>query len=71
MSAKTVHLIDQAHNVVASAHVTDQGTHFRGIIDLRRMPQALRRHFHELEEIVNGQMLSFLDKSRTRSPLLA
>jgi hypothetical protein len=61
MNTKTMQLIDQSGTVLATAHVTDEGTHFGGTIDLATMPEALRRLFDEFEEIVNGQMLSFLD----------
>jgi hypothetical protein len=62
MTTKAVNLIDQSRTVLANAHVTDEGTHFRGTIDLAKMPEPLRRLFVQLEEIVTGQEFSFLDE---------
>jgi hypothetical protein len=62
MSQQAVKLIDQGGNVVASARVADEGGYYGGTIDLGGMPDVMRRVFDEFEEIVNGQMLSFLDE---------
>jgi hypothetical protein len=62
MTAKAAQLIDQSRTVLATAHVMDEGTHFRGTIDLAKMPESLRMLFVELEEIVNGQEFNFLDE---------
>ena len=61
MTSRKVLLIDASRHVVATAEVADEGTHFGGSIDLSRTPPAVRALFDELEEIVNGQMFSFLD----------
>jgi hypothetical protein len=66
MSAKAVQLIDQSGTVLAKADVTDEGAHFRGTIDLAKMPESLRRLFVELEEIVNRQEFSFLDEIQNK-----
>jgi hypothetical protein len=62
MTGKAAQLIDPFRTVLATAHVTEEGTHFRGTIDLAMMPESLRRLFVELEEIVNGQEFSVLDE---------
>jgi hypothetical protein len=62
MNARTVKLIDSSRNVLATAQVADEGDHFGGTIDFRSMPASLRSLFDEFEEIVNGQMFSFLDE---------
>jgi len=59
---RTIKLIDQDHRVVATAQVTDEGEYFGGTIDLQAAPTNLRLLFDEFEEIVNGQMFSFLDE---------
>src|SRR2546426_25117 len=62
MSTKTVKIIDQRREVVATAQVTQTGERFAGLIDLSPMPASLRERFEEYEEIVNGQMFSLLDE---------
>jgi len=62
MSTQTVKLIDRGGNLVATAQVDDEGEHFGGTIDLQPAPDQLRALFNEFEEIVNGQMFSFLDE---------
>jgi hypothetical protein len=66
MSARTVKLIDQARNVIAVTHVADKGGRYEGTIDLTCAPPSLRTLFNEFEEIVNGQMFSFLDEIETK-----
>jgi hypothetical protein len=62
MNERIVKLVDQTRNVVALAHVHDEGGRYEGTIDLTHTPPGLRRLFAEFEEIVNGQMFSFLDE---------
>jgi hypothetical protein len=62
MTTQTVRLIDRSRSLLAIAHVADEGDHFGGTIDLRDTPANLRALFDEFEEIVNGQMFSFLDE---------
>ena len=62
MTDGTVKLIDQSRNVLATARVVNEGDRYGGTIDLRYAPPVLRRPFAEFEEIVNGQMFSFLDE---------
>jgi hypothetical protein len=51
----------------ATAQVSQESQgQFGGIIDLGRIPADLRSLFEEYEEIVNGQMLSFLDDIQRR-----
>src|SRR5947209_5745598 len=61
MGTRTVKLIDPSRKIVAIAQVADEGTHYRGTIDLDNTPPSLRALFEEFEEIVNGQMFGFLD----------
>lgn len=61
MTQQTVKLLDSSGRVLAIARVADEGTHFGGSINLERTPAELRSLFDEFEEIVNDQMLSFLD----------
>jgi hypothetical protein len=62
MSTRTVKLIDQSRNVLAVARVAAEGDHYAGTIDLNCTPPALKALFTEFEEIVDGQMFSFLDE---------
>ena len=62
MPAQTIKLIDSSKNVLAIADVAEEGDHFGGSINLEKMPTNLRAVFVELEQIVNGQMFSFLDE---------
>jgi hypothetical protein len=66
METRTVKLIDPSRKVVATAQVADEGAYYGGTIDLRDTPPSLRALFDEFEEIVNGQMLSFLDDIQER-----
>lgn len=71
MKKYAVKLIDASHNVLAIAHVVDFGDWYGGTIDLGFTPSPLRALFDEFEEIVNGQMLSFLDKIQEQIASLA
>lgn len=62
MNPRTVKLIDPARNVLAVARVSLQRDHYEGEIDLHALPDSAREVFNEFEEIVNGQMFSFLDE---------
>ncbi len=62
MQTRTVQLIDPSRNLLAIAQVADEGAYYGGTIDLRSTPANLRALFEEFEEIVNGQMFSFLDE---------
>jgi hypothetical protein len=62
VNTRTVKLIDPSANVLAVAEVVEESDHFEGTIDLGIMPSRERALFKEFEEIVNGQMLSFLDQ---------
>lgn len=67
-------LLGSDRSVLATAEVTDEGSHYGGTIDLRATPAELRALFAELEEVVNGQMFSFLDDIQGRiaaTPILA
>jgi hypothetical protein len=70
MQTQTVRLIGQAGQVLATAQVADEGAHYGGTIDLRQTPPKVRALFDEFEEIVNGQMFSFLDEVQGRIGLL-
>jgi hypothetical protein len=63
MGDKTVRIIDQANNVVATAQVAEKDGGFAGSIDLRAMPADLLRRFDAYKEIVNGQMFGLLDET--------
>jgi hypothetical protein len=62
MKTRNIRLIDKARAVVAEAKVADEGDYYGGVIDLSLTPPGARALFDEFEEIVNGQMLSFLDE---------
>jgi hypothetical protein len=62
MITKTVKIIDEDRNIVATAQVVGRGKQFTGLIDLTPMPNNLRQKFEEYEEIINDQMFSFLDE---------
>jgi hypothetical protein len=52
--------------VLAVAQVVEQADRCEGTIDLRSTPAPLRALFDEFEEIVNGQMFSFLDEIQAK-----
>lgn len=62
MNAKALKIIDLCQTVVATAHVVKKDERFTGWVDLHAMPMNLRQLFDEYEEIVNGQLFSFLDE---------
>jgi len=62
----TVQLVDQQQRVVATAAVADDGVVFGGTINSASLPTSVRQLFEEYEEIVNGQMFSFLDEIERR-----
>jgi hypothetical protein len=66
MTTKSLTILDPAGTLVARAEVKEEGGAFAGQIDLRAMPPGLRQTFDEYEEIVNGQMFSFLDAIEER-----
>jgi hypothetical protein len=61
MSTQIVTFVDPTRKVIARSQVIDRGERFEGTIDLGGAPSAVRSLFEEFEEIVNGQMFSFLD----------
>jgi hypothetical protein len=71
MNATTVRLIDPSRTVLAVAQVVPEGEHYGGAIDLARTPAEVRAVFDEFEEVVNGQMFSFLDEVQARIGSLA
>jgi hypothetical protein len=71
MSAQMVKLIDRGGNLIATAQVDDEGEHFGGTIDLQATPGPVRSLFNEFEEIVNGQMFSFLDEIQDKIDALS
>lgn len=71
MNTRMVKLIDPARTVVASAQVVEEGDHYGGTIDLQSTPAKLRTLFDQFEEIVNGQMFSFLDEIQEKIGTLA
>lgn len=66
MNPQTVKLFDQFQKVLATAQVAHEGDRYGGTIDLQSMPDGMRALFDEFEEIVNGQMLSFLDEIQVK-----
>lgn len=62
MLTQAIKLIDTNRTVVATAQVVEQDEKFNGQIDLHLMPLNIQQKFTEYEEIVNGQMFSFLDE---------
>jgi len=62
MGSRLVKLMDRNGRVLATAQVVDEGTHFGGTIDLGQTPKEVRALFDEFQEIVDGQMFSFLDE---------
>jgi len=66
MNSRIVKLIDSFQRTFATAHIVDTGDHYEGTIDLEAAPPEVRALFAEFEEIVNGQMFSFLDEIQAR-----
>ncbi len=66
MGLKNIKLINRFGSVLATGQVADEGNFFGGSLDLGTMPEDMRELFQEFEEIVNGQMLSFLDEIRDK-----
>jgi hypothetical protein len=66
MSGRVVRFVGPDRRVVAVAAVADEGDHFAGTIDLSATPPAMLAVFREWEEVVNGQMFSFLDEVEAR-----
>ena len=66
MLPRTARLLDPANKLVAVMTVTEEGDHFGGTIDLASAPPAVRAVFDEYEEVVNGQMFSFLDEVQAK-----
>ena len=62
MTTRHVQLLDPSGAAVAVARVADEGSHYGGTVDLRRTPAGLLALFREFEEVVDGQMLVFLDE---------
>src|SRR5262249_21618133 len=65
-ATKTVKIVDECNNVVATALVAEQDGLLRGQIDLGPMPAELRRRFLEYEEIIRDQVFSLLDDMEER-----
>ena len=66
MNVREAQLIDPARTVVATLRIAEDGDHYEGTVDLRSTPHSLRVLFDEFEEIVNGQMFSFLDEIQAK-----
>jgi hypothetical protein len=66
MTERSVRFRDASGKVIATARVSDEGDHWGGAIDLTATPARLRAIFDEFEEIVNGQMFSFLDEIQAK-----
>jgi hypothetical protein len=66
MNRSPIKLIDPARRVLAIGHITEEGDHFGGILDLRNTPHYTRAIFEEFEEIVSGQVFSCLDEIQAR-----
>ncbi|MFO0967047.1 MAG: hypothetical protein U0793_15885 [Gemmataceae bacterium] len=62
MRKRTVKLSGRNGQSVAMAEVTPESDRYEGTADLRDTPQEVLSLFQEFEEIVNGQMFSFLDE---------
>jgi hypothetical protein len=60
VNKQTVRLVDASGKQIGLAQVVEDGDQYTGIIDLGQMPRHLRAVFDEFEEVVNGQMFSFL-----------
>jgi hypothetical protein len=66
MNTQTVRFVDKCGIPIGVAEVIDKGTHFGGHIDLAATSPETRAVFDEFEEIVIGQMFSFLDEIEDR-----
>jgi hypothetical protein len=66
MSNRPLYLIDNSSLPVATLDVTSVADHFEGTISLDSTPQSLIKLFAELEELVEGQVLSLLDEVEQR-----
>ena len=61
-----VRLLDRSRAAVATAVVAEDRGRFAGQLDSSRTPAGVLALFDEFEEVVNGQMLSFLDEVQDR-----
>ena len=61
-----VKILDTSNQVVANAHVSSNAGQWKGSVVLEAMPLPMQRLFSELEEVVEGQMFSFLDDVENR-----
>ena len=66
MSGESIQIIDSSRKIVATARVNDRDGRFAGTVDVSAMPAPMEGTFEEFEEIVNGQMFSFLDEIEDR-----
>ena len=66
MSRQGVRIIDNAGDLVASATVIDEGSHFGGEVDLGSIPGALMALFREFEGAVNDQTFGVADEIQVR-----
>lgn len=71
MQAQIVQLIDPLRTVLATAQVADEGEYLGGTVDLSLTPPQIRLLCEEFEEIVNGQLFSFLDEVQTKIAALS
>jgi hypothetical protein len=71
MKALNTQLLDMRGNLIAEGSVVDKGDYFGGKLDLANMPTETRKVFEEFEEIVAGQMFSFLDDIEDKIESLA
>jgi hypothetical protein len=62
MASRTVKLIDEARNVLALAHVEDEGPHYGGTVDLRDAPASFRALCEHFDEAVNDQIFGLADE---------
>jgi hypothetical protein len=66
MTQRPLYLTDASGARLAALAVSAVGDRFEGTIQADQLPDDLRRLFAEFEEVVEGQMFSFLDQVEDR-----
>lgn len=66
MTVRNIKLVNREGLLLANTQVMELADRFEGAVDLEGIPPSVRALFEEFEEIVNGQMFSFLDDIQER-----
>lgn len=66
MSMQPIKLVDPSGHLLGIVQAEAVGDHYGGTLEVHSLPAGVRALFDEFEEIVNGQMFSFLDDIQGR-----